>query len=532
MKLHEAVKHIVVQFGRDIVKDVRLANILDDFNAYEEVPAAKTVLKAFLQGHFGDGLLIECDEPKRKSVVAAFSSKHGFQDELVRYVVDCLCFGIDKLKTVSPYDAESTPVRKAPTVYDFSNLQQLFATLKTEYTTLLNKSLVTPKRGDVFTRSGYIPAKAEVELRLIANKLQIVGNAIGQDVKVWLKQTRDSAMAKIFVSKDKQIEEIDIFLAPHKQSYTALAEQFVPDYFTDEEKKELKKKAREICEIASEHGVDLSVWCEEEKDRVLKAHVEKLKRKYTSLAESLVTKPRKTWAYTKSGYYDESALQQLSKERDELDSHSQDVGENLGAWCDQENERVLSQYIIPAKKKYTQIFTRIGIPAILLAAVGGGVADYQAQKPYREAYEQQIALGEKNLTSGDYVAAVKELNAAEGMYSRADAGEINDKVHGVVDKLDADITSKLSSADLAGAVALIAQLDALPLSAEQEQYRTTVKSALQAPIESEIEKAKNTLVTVIYSNGGKLTPEGNEILDNALKLSPKDYWLNFIKNKQ
>ncbi len=532
MKLHEAVKHIVVQFGRDIVKDVRLANILDDFNAYEEVPAAKTVLKAFLQGHFGDGLLIECDEPKRKSIVSAFSSKYGFQDELVRYVVDSLCFGIDKLETVNPYDAESTPIKRVSTAYDFSNLEQLFATLKNEYTTLLNKSLVLPKRGDVFTRSGYIPAKAEVELRLIANKLQIVGNAIGQDVKAWLKQTRDNAIAKILVSKEKQIEEIDAFLAPHKQSYTALAEQFVPDYFTDEEKKELRRKAREVCEIASEHGVDLSIWCEEERDRVLKAHVQKLKHKYTALAEKLVTKPRKTWAYTKSGYYDETALQQLSNERDELDSHSQDVGENLGAWCDQESERVLSQYIIPAKKKYIQIFTRIGIPAILLAAAGGGVADYEIQKPYREAYEQQIALGEKSMVSGDYVSAVKDLNAAEGMYSRADAGEIDAKVHGVVDNLGADITSKLSSSNLQAAVALIAQLNALPLSAEQEQYRSTVQSSLQAPIETEVEKAKNTLLTIISSNGGKLTPEGTEILENALKLSPKDYWLNFIKNKQ
>lgn len=39
MKLHEATKQLVAQFGKNIVTNTRLANLLADINGYEEYPA-------------------------------------------------------------------------------------------------------------------------------------------------------------------------------------------------------------------------------------------------------------------------------------------------------------------------------------------------------------------------------------------------------------------------------------------------------------------------------------------------------------
>ena len=54
----------------------------------------------------------------------------------------------------------------------------------------------------------------------------------------------------------------------------------------------------------------------------------------------------------------------------------------------------------------------------------------------------------------------------------------------------------------------------------------------QAKLASAITNVTNALLTNISSNGGKLDSEGKKMLDEALLVSPNNYWLNFIKNKE
>lgn len=42
MELHQALKHIIKTEGADIITDLRLVNILNDFNAYKDIPTANT----------------------------------------------------------------------------------------------------------------------------------------------------------------------------------------------------------------------------------------------------------------------------------------------------------------------------------------------------------------------------------------------------------------------------------------------------------------------------------------------------------
>ena len=48
MKLHEAIKKLVAQFGESIVTEVRVPNLLDDINGDKDYPAMKMVLKDIL----------------------------------------------------------------------------------------------------------------------------------------------------------------------------------------------------------------------------------------------------------------------------------------------------------------------------------------------------------------------------------------------------------------------------------------------------------------------------------------------------
>lgn len=44
MKLHKALKQIVQIDEQDLLKDVRLVNILDDLNAFQDIPSSKYIL--------------------------------------------------------------------------------------------------------------------------------------------------------------------------------------------------------------------------------------------------------------------------------------------------------------------------------------------------------------------------------------------------------------------------------------------------------------------------------------------------------
>ena len=48
MELHIALKNIIIHEGRNIIKDLRIVNILDDLNAYKNLPSSRYILKAII----------------------------------------------------------------------------------------------------------------------------------------------------------------------------------------------------------------------------------------------------------------------------------------------------------------------------------------------------------------------------------------------------------------------------------------------------------------------------------------------------
>lgn len=116
--LHIAIHEAIKQFGIDVLKQSRLMNILLDFGAFSDVPAAKSIIQAmisvgftqkiidlgkqkstFLLSVFKSNDLIdrpEGEEWKQKltSYSTIFSRQNGFLQPLVSYVVECIVYGL------------------------------------------------------------------------------------------------------------------------------------------------------------------------------------------------------------------------------------------------------------------------------------------------------------------------------------------------------------------------------------------------------------------------------------------------------
>lgn len=91
MNFEKAIIAAVEQFGRDIVGEVRLANILSDMNAYVEHPACKRILREVISSGVSMKIHTQPSTDLAKvyisQVVHDMSKSHGFQEDLIEYVL-------------------------------------------------------------------------------------------------------------------------------------------------------------------------------------------------------------------------------------------------------------------------------------------------------------------------------------------------------------------------------------------------------------------------------------------------------------
>lgn len=95
MELHLALKNIVNLSGTSILKEQRLVNILADFNAYDDVPSAKFIIKTIIDERYMEKLLangkwdLNCEK-----LIDQFAAMTGIVKENVCYVFESLGFSL------------------------------------------------------------------------------------------------------------------------------------------------------------------------------------------------------------------------------------------------------------------------------------------------------------------------------------------------------------------------------------------------------------------------------------------------------
>ena len=56
MKLQDALKKIIKEFGMSVLKEKRLVSILADYKVFDDYPAAKQVMKSIVEDGYGKEL--------------------------------------------------------------------------------------------------------------------------------------------------------------------------------------------------------------------------------------------------------------------------------------------------------------------------------------------------------------------------------------------------------------------------------------------------------------------------------------------
>ena len=120
MKLHEALRRAVWQFGINILQDHRLMPVLADYRAFDDYPAMKQVMKAVSDaGHGKEFCRIALGESPSECLSYAGSMKEAlirnshFTEEFAGYATDSLAFALGLRNSVhEPSDHGFDAVRR------------------------------------------------------------------------------------------------------------------------------------------------------------------------------------------------------------------------------------------------------------------------------------------------------------------------------------------------------------------------------------------------------------------------------------
>lgn len=118
MPLHKALRNVILTEGKDIVKELRLVNILDDFHAYESISASKYILRAIIADGYSTKLLsLGMWNNKALNLVDRFIQNTGFIKESATGIFQSIAFGLGWINEIKSYpnSSASSSIPNKPT---------------------------------------------------------------------------------------------------------------------------------------------------------------------------------------------------------------------------------------------------------------------------------------------------------------------------------------------------------------------------------------------------------------------------------
>lgn len=475
MKLQEALKQLISQFGEDIVGDIKLANLLADFNAYGEYPAMKQIFKDSQKAGYGVKLLEAYRQDPKTAIEKAlnysqeFAKVSKYKQDLISYGFDSILFGLGCLSNINePLSKGFDPYSKADdNILD--NLSNLLSSYQKQYLDLLDRLITLPK--DILNDApGFYSTEA-------LNKLYAI-------------------KAKIY----------------------ALQQQ-------------LNKKDYDWCKIKKYEK--LSYYKQQKEDAVSKTLVD-LKKSYNDILSSSIIIP-KSFFIKRSGYYDKNTLSKLSKIEESIKRAYYNMNKQYDNWCLKVRNNCLDRYKVATNSIVQQVIWKIGIPTAILFIVTISGISYTSSSESIATFEQTIASGEQYVTKGDYSTAFKIFYDAKNSYN---ASFIPSYYKGIADKhiteninrLTEECYDLLSQKKYASVKSLINSVPDNLLS-ENKTGSDNIER-IQFELNKAIENAVDHMILNISKNNGHLDESSKEELKELLIVNSDDYWLNFIQKKE
>lgn len=138
MELHQALKQVIRCEGQDIITDLRLINILNDLNAYQDIQGSKYILRAIIDDGFASRFCqIKSLNNQAYDLIRRFTATTGFNEDGVLKIFQSLAFGLGWINqmpvapspTPSPAPAPSPRPNTQPQPSSASHLNLTFSQL-------------------------------------------------------------------------------------------------------------------------------------------------------------------------------------------------------------------------------------------------------------------------------------------------------------------------------------------------------------------------------------------------------------------
>ncbi len=475
MKLQDAIKKLVTQFGENIVTEVRLANLLADFNAYGDYPAMQQVFRESLKVGYGKKLLESYKHNPNKAVdesmslVREFAYESSFKEDLVSYGFDCILFGLGCLSSVNE------PISKGFNPYSknggdiLDNLTDQLSSYQKQYMDLLDR-LITETKDILRDAAGYYSTEALNKLYDVEAKIYAIQQQLGKIDLEWCKKQRDTKLA----------------------------------YF------------------------------QKQKSDAVDALLDTLKNKYQAILTSSMIIPRKMFV-KRSGYYTEETLNELSVIETDIMQAYYNKGELYDDWCKKAITKQLVKHKVDSSSIALQLFGKIGVPAALFLGASGTGISYMTSSDSIEQFENKIQQGEQIASKGNYGKALQLFSEAGNSYNASFRPShyqniAEEHINANLDKVMAECTSLIEQNKFVAARELLKSVPQKIVArnnANVEKVKT-VQNSLNTAIEDGLEN----LIANISQNKGHLDAKSKKLLNELLAVTPNDYWLNFIKNKE
>lgn len=474
--LHIAIKEAMKQMGDDIIASPQFVNILSDLSAFSDYPACKLIMRDLQQS----GEFIEVYGAYKKqgksctaeidTIRSAVQKNGKYKRALVSYVFDCFLYAFGAISNVSEPSSGAFDAYSSGKDGRSPNLDEQLNDLKQEYSELLERLAVKPN--DLLHEpAAYYPAMAMNELYLVEAKIRIVSDALGTKDQDWCHQQLEKKIADF---------------------------------------KFAKRKA-----------------CDKELAR--------LKKEYEAKLQAALVIPTGKNYISKSAYYDTDALSDISSLEDEIKQMYQEIGEIYDDWCNITKSSLLAQHSVSPQKRRNQILTKIGIPAAVAAGALWFGGSYFGSKGEIDQFNSDMNKANELVENGNYRAGFLAYQEAKDGYDGSFfpgsyEGEADEAIEQAVTKVCAEADELISKNQFTAAKAKLNEIPQEVISGN-EVWKKKVSDS-QAKLTAAVANIKDLLMSNISKNGGKLDADGKKMLEEALLVSPDDYWLNFIKGKE
>lgn len=545
-KFHTCFKSVVEGHGKEVIKSSLLANILADYGAYEEYPTTKIVLKELLGQGIGTRIydLISSNtnhlSKDIETLKSDFQKKTNFKQDIVSYVFNSFLYAFDKIKSLEepysqgfdPYASDSDGI--------LEKLPKMLESLKKEYTDSLDSLLVKPSN-IVWDAPAYYSASSENKLFLIEGKILVIANQLGiANIKNWCK-TQKAQKLNIYLTRKKNAAKE--LLDSKKNEYLhfikkAFKSPSVGDSgknicFDSNEIATIEKFEKEIFNLYKEQGATYDNWCQTQKSILISKALDTEKNTYLSVIKNALVIPSSK-IISKSAYFKPERRAEIEAREKLIIGMYNEKGDSYNNWCENEKDKLLSPYLVSKAKQIRQICLKILLPLSIIGGTGTQYASYSMSADSIAKFDQAISNGDRLLSSGDYGKAINCYlsagNEYDGSYNsssyKSDAlSKADDTFNNLREVVETQIADKKYKI-------VFDELNSIPKeylanNVAGNEWVEKTKVELKDAVDNEIDN----IADFISNNNGKLGTEGKKRIEELLTISPDNYWLRLLKNK-